>query len=263
MKAKERHELGSNELADAVSRLGQSLKPYITHILIAVVIVAAAIVWLSSQGKSSEKQHTDALLALPEALAAGGDYRAGENAPKIVQDKIDALDKYILKYPDSPGLPLAKFTLANELYNRALLTWAAAGDPTKVEEDLSRAAMIFKELEHRPDRFGAWSRFGLACVEEMRGKSKEAESMLIALARDNPNSDIELAANERLDRIVHYKPTQFAPAKVEQKPEATKPGAGNQPAVPQQPAGTPLSGQEAPNALAPPPAEPKASGTAK
>jgi hypothetical protein len=233
----DRHEMSKNELADVLGVWVARVRPYISHILIAIIVVVVGIILLVNRSRESRRQVDEAVLALPTALSAGGEFRAGSEAPKVLDRQIEALDSFLAKYPNSSVDALAQKALADRLYDRALLIWAdPKGNVAKGDADLTRAKDIYSRLADRKDRIGTESQFGLACIAAEQGNKQEAETQLAALAKANPGTPVETMANQRLDVLLHSKPLKFGP---EPKPAPPTP-------APKTGAEAPKAGTEAP-----------------
>jgi hypothetical protein len=211
MKATERHELATNELAQAIGSWSTRIKPYVGYFLIALVLIAVAIFVYQNRAKDTDRKNREALLGLmPAEQASAG---LGGSRADDVTKQIQGLEEYIKNYPSSSLIPLAKLNLANRHYDHGLLLWAEGKekDVGASDNDLTVAEELYKELVKEPGRIGLEAQYSLACTIAERGNKQEAEKQLLDLAKAHPGTDIETRANSRLDVLRNSKPLVFAP----------------------------------------------------
>ncbi len=219
MKKQERHELASNELMEMLSRWSEWLRPYVSHILIGLVLVAAAGFFIHGRLKTAEQRSTRAPFALAEAMNARPESPEAASGPTAGLDaQVDALRAYVEGHEGGGGLgTAARKVLADRLYNRAVVTWASAGEATRVQEDLASAGELYERLSMSPDPVGPHAEYGLACVLAMKGDREAAEGRLVDLAQRYPDSVIEGLANDRLHAIRNPEALEFAPEEAEEE----------------------------------------------
>jgi hypothetical protein len=216
MKATDRQQLTHNELAEALLQWWTQAKPYLSYVLIGVVVVAAAIFFVAHQDQQKKADEDKSLLAFLPALNGPS---TGEPIEQVSRQITD-LDGFIRSFPASPLVVAARLSLAGRYYDRAILGWAEPATKTSptFKNDFQEAKRRYEELVARNDDLGLEAKFGLACVtaelgddEAARAAAKaEAEKQFIALAKDNPNTSIETRANERLKVLRQAKPLDFA-----------------------------------------------------
>ena len=217
MKAKERHDLATNELADVLGNVIRKVKPYLSYVLIAAVVIIAVMWWRDKQRKDDLSVSTQTVQGFTVAMATWG------ADPFETQDrKVEAIEAFLRTHPESPLERLAENALAGELYNRAVVALVDQRDQVAVDADLDRAKQIYERLALGEDAISLWAGYGLACISAQKGQTQEAEEQFLALAARNPGSAIEQLANRRLDTLRHARSLVFD----EPAPEADIPADG-------------------------------------
>ena len=232
MKAKERHELATNELADAMSRWSRGARPYVAYVLIAAVVAVGAIVLHQRRKGESQAYRAETMRAFAAALYTGSD-EFDSDTMKARDKKVGAMESFLEAYPDVSLGPLAESCLAGELYNRAICARVTGRGQTEIDADLARAKALYEKLAKRNDEMGRWAQYALACITVQQVSREEGEKQLVALAKQYPESAIEQLANQQLETLRSARPLEFAPPEPatppadeddQAKPEA--PGAG-------------------------------------
>jgi len=218
MKSQERHELATNELAQMIGDWIARIKPYISHTLILIILIAVDVMVFQKYQKSSQGRTQEAMLSLMPAVSAGVNRIPGLTLPEMLDRQITALEKYIENYPDSPLLALARLSLANRLYDRGIVARADEAEESEADGYLARAGEAFDELKDAEGRVGELARFGADCVVKARGNATEAIDRLTQLAQQKPDTLIADLANERIEIIRDAKPLELShDEKVEEK----------------------------------------------
>lgn len=227
MKATERQQLTHNELAEAMLQWWTQVKPYLAYVLIGVLVVGVAIFFgvQSSQHKKAEEVRS--LIAfLPSLNGQGGE------PLEQVNSQIAGLEGFLRQFPTSSLVPAAKLGLANRYYARAIVAWAepAGKAGAAYQGDFQKAQELYEKLAGRNDEIGLEAKFGLASVAAELGeqdpvKKEAAKEQFLALAKENPNTLIEIRANERLKILREAKPLEFAPEVPVLKSSAAPSGA--------------------------------------
>jgi len=210
MKAKERHELATNELADAMSRWGRKLRPFAAYILIALVVIVGGMVLHHRRKGESEAYRAETMRAFTSALYAGSN-EFDPDTLKVHDEKVAAMESFLDAYADSPLRALAESSLAGELYNRAICARVKGRGQTEIDADLARAKTLYETLSRRDDEMGRWGEYALACIAVQQVSREEGEKQLVALAKQYPDSAIEQLANQQLETLRNAKPLEFAP----------------------------------------------------
>jgi len=209
MKSDERHELATNELAQMIGDSVARLKPYISHVLIAIILVAVGVIVFQKYYKSSQDRTQEATLSLMPAVNAGVSDIPRLSLAEMLDRQISALAKYVENYPDSPVLDLARLGLANRLYDRGILARADETEAAEADGYLARAGEAFDQLKDTESRVGELARFGADCVVKARGNATEAMDRLTRLAEQKPDTLIANLADERVEIIRDAKPLEL------------------------------------------------------
>jgi len=218
MKAKERHELATNELADTMARWGRGLRPYAAYIVIGVIVIVGAIVLYQRRKGESQAYRAETMRAFTAALYTGSGQFDPDTA-KVHDKRIAAMEGFLAKYPGSPLEHLATNCLAGELYNRAVHARVTGREQMEIDADLARAKGLYDTLARRDDELGRWAEYSLACITLHQASRDEGKRKLLALAKHYPETPIEQLANQRLEMLQRAKPLKFAPPEPVKKPD--------------------------------------------
>jgi len=229
MKAKERHDLATNELADMLGRWIERVKPYLSYILIGLIIVVVGIWWMNRRREASARAATDTMQGFLAALDTGG--VRGPGAGELFDLQIGGLQDFLAAHPDSQLGPLTRHTLAGLLVDRAVHAHVTQGDPAKIDADLARARDLYRSLTGGRDALAPMAEYGLASIDAFEAERStrpdrqaalaDAEQKLLELAKAYPDSAVGTLASARLDTMRNARPLEFAPPKP--KPEPPKP----------------------------------------
>ncbi|NIA21726.1 MAG: hypothetical protein GWP05_07125 [Anaerolineaceae bacterium] len=229
MKSDQRRELATNELAQMIMNSITRVKPYISHILIAIILVAAGLIAYQKYYKPSLDVSNEATLLLMSAVNAGVGQVPGLTMAEKLDLQLEALDKYIEEHPDSPVLDLAKFSRANRLYDRGLMARADETEASEADTYLAQAGEAFDELKDAEGRVGELARFGADCVVMARGNATEAIDRLTRLAEQMPDTAIAKLANKRIETIRNARPLVMRHVEKAEDAEGGKEGEKGEP----------------------------------
>jgi len=208
MKSDQRRELATNELAQMIMDSIARIKPYISHILIAIILVAVGLIAYQKYYKPSQDVADEATPSLMLAVNAGVSQVPGLTMAEMLDLQLEALGKYIEEHPDSPVLDLARLSRANRLYDRGIMARADEAEASEADAYLAQAGEAFDELKDVEGRVGELARFGAGCVVMVRGNATEAIDRLTRLAEQRPDTVIAKLANERIEAIRNARPLE-------------------------------------------------------
>lgn len=224
MKSERRHELETNQLAQAVSHLPELMRLYGSRILLALVLIVLVVAFIAMRVYSSRTAAAEAAnalgfarerltllqgfrpLAMEDPEARQATYR------QYVKEISDALE-LVVQNVDDPAL------LADALVARGDLNWTMAVYP-ELPEATTRPSLTLQEdregplatakqayedvLRHYPDNTMAVlsARFGLAAIAENAGDWSTAQEHYQAIVDNtNFNETFRKQAQERLDSL--------------------------------------------------------------
>lgn len=214
MRAEERHALEENDLAETTAAVIERLRPHLTAVAAAaVVLVGAAAAWalVSARRESTRAESWDAC------------------ATAINERSADRLADVIRRYPGTPASHWAQLTLADSASaegSRLLFT-----DKPRARERLDAAARAYEGLlAERPGGLAEErATFGLAKVRESLGSLEEARRGYAAVVAEYPASAVRAIAEQRIAALSRPAARQWYAWFDERKPEP--------PAAPAAPAG--------------------------
>lgn len=220
MRSDRRHELEENDLADTTAAVIERLRPHLTALAAAgVLLVGAAAAWtlVAARREASRAESWDACAtAITERSAAG-------------------LADVIRRYPGSPAASWAQLMLADSASgegSRLVFT-----DKPRGRERLAAAEQAYGGLlAERPVGLVAErATFGLAKVRESLGNLDEARRGYEAVVAEYPASALRGIAEQRIAALSRPAARQWYAWFDEQKPEssAAAPAAapGSEPAA--------------------------------
>lgn len=243
MKSKERHELQQNELAQWLSDVGRKVKPYVWHILGAIVIAILALLLVNMHRSSQRQAEVAGYQAMMNALNTGSDIDEKERPrpEQLLEMQVAAIDQFLAsRHGSGPYALQMRLAKADRLYSRSMIGWGNKEDPEVYLPQLEEARNIYRDLleveELAP--MHAQIAYGQACSVRMLGQLRnDAEllqrgrELLESVQRDYPKSPLAEVASARLDTIVDFRPLTLS-AETGGSPGGLLPD--NQ--VPQQPA---------------------------
>ncbi len=188
MKAKQRHELHTNELADWIGETSETLKPYsglIVAGLVAVVVVVAVIVYFRGASQRAAIAASDQLIT-----ALGMQSEGAAELQATVKD-----------YPGTPQANLAEMILGQNLLD--IGTSTLFHNKLAGRENISKSLNAFLEVQkntHDP-MLKAWALFGEGRAQESLGDLARAQVAYQQIVNDYPDSDVAEPARQHLKRL--------------------------------------------------------------
>lgn len=217
MKAKERHDLHTNALAEWLYVTGEKLKPYsglITVGLIAVAILAAIVAYMQTSSQSGAVAASDQLIAAMDMQSQG----------------FAELQATIKDYPGTSQAAVAELLLAEALLDSGSTT--LYHNKPAGRDNISKAMGLFDDVQkstHDPT-LRAWAMYGLARGAESLGDLDQARLAYVQLAKDYPDSALAGPARQHLVRLNQPAVKEFYEWFAVQNPQPPKAESG--PGVP-------------------------------
>ncbi len=217
MKAKERHDLHTNVLAEWLADTGEKLRPYSGLITVGVIALAiVATIFFYMQGASQR----GAVAASDQLFAAMGMQGLG----------LAELQATIKEYPGTSQAAVAQLLLAEALLDSGTTTLyhnKAAG-----RDNISKAMGIFDDVQKttRDPMLRGWSIYGIGRSAESLGDLNLARLAYVQLAKDYPDSALAGPARQHLARLNQPAVKEFYDWFAQQNPQPPKADTG--PGVP-------------------------------
>ena len=209
MKSARKHELQTNELADAMGHFVERIKPHARFIGYGVAAVLVAVI---------------VLVTLP-ALRGGSDPAGSEFNQALLTPDVQRLRDFVKDYPSAVQTPAARLLLAQRLMDQALRTGGGAAPDAKAKAAalVDEAKGLFEQVAQTPS-LEALARVGLALVAAQQGDVGKARTALEEVPAKWPQSIAADAAKGHLTLLAAYKPVAFSnePLEEPKKPEAAK-----------------------------------------
>jgi hypothetical protein len=245
MKSKHKHELQTNELAQALGRLVEWAKPHGRMIGYGAVAVLVLII---------------VLIVLPaiRGSAAGRNPAAEAFADALSSGQIQPVRDFLADYSKSEQITVARLILADRLLAevvRGVQVGAGEDAKAKAAKILAEAKDLYTQIaQSAPDR-ESMARTGLALVTIQEGDLDKGRAALAEIVSKWPGSLGAQKAKANLEALANYKPIEFSDEPLEEpKPPEAKPAEATAPAAAPAPAETP---KPAPAAKDKPAVEPK------
>ena len=254
MKSKHKHELQTNELADALGRLIEWSKPHSRMIsygaaaVLALVIVL--VVWPAIRGNAPARN--PAAEAFTEALESG---------------QVQAVRDFLSDYPKAEQVTAARLLLADRLLAEVVRGLRGApGEDSKARaaKFLAEAKDLYTQVAQQAPDCEPMARAGLALVTIQEGDLDKGLAALKEVTEKWPGSLGAQKAKANLEALAGYKPIEFSnepleePKPPEEKPAETK---APEPKAPEAPKPAEAKPAEAPKPAPPakdkPAVEPK------
>ncbi len=219
MKSRRRHELQTNELADALGRAIAWAKPrgrQIEIVLACILVVVLVLVLVPGPWKGSDRGET-AAWAFAQATRPGTD-------PEAVRGFLDA-------HPDAPQAPAAKIALAHRLVADVVDGSEPGEEPpteVQIEVDLAEAEAMCQQARDASEAYRPMAEFLLGLIAIQRGDLDEGREALRRVAQVWPDSVAAAGARAHLEELATYEPEPFSTEPLptaEEAPEAAGPEA--------------------------------------
>jgi len=202
MKSARKHELQTNELADALGRAITWAKPHAQTIaLVAAAVIVVAFV----------------LVILPALRGSAGEVASAAFALAQNSGQTQPLRNFIEDYPEAPQTPTARLLLADRLLQETVSTSNPTGDP------LAEARKRYAEVAESSELLRPLARVGLALVTVQEGDLKKGREGLQEVVSKWPQSIGAEKARSHIEALAGYKPLVFSNEPLE---EPKEPGAG-------------------------------------
>ena len=229
MKSKHKHELQTNELADALGRMIEWGKPHARLFGYGAAAVLALII---------------VLVVLPAIKgAAGGHDPAGEAfAQALISGQVQDVRNFLTDYPKAEQVPVARLLLADRLVEDVVRgTLMAPGeDPqAKAAKLLAEAKDLYTQVAQASPEREPLARAGLALIVIQEGDVDKGLLALKEVAEKWPQSLGAQKARANIEALANYKPIEFSNEPLEEpKPPEAKPAETPAPEA-KSPAATP------------------------
>jgi len=220
MKSRRRHELQTNELADALGRFVQRVRPHAWTVAVIAGAGVILVVVLISVPIMRSRAADDAACAFHAAVRAG---------------RAEALRTFLDGYPESEQASTARLLLADRL-----LRQVAAGevDPDDAEAMLEEAEAFYAQVAKASEDLAPMARTGLALVTLHRGDLEAGRKALEQVAEQWPQSVAAPRAKAHLEALAEYEPVDFSDEPLQEPVGSERaPPASAEEAVPGAPAG--------------------------
>lgn len=218
MKSKHKHELKTNELADALERLIEWSKPHarmITYGAVAVLaLIIVLIVWPAIRGSAA--QRNPAAEAFAEALDSG---------------QVQAIRDFLTDHPKAEQATVAKMLLADRLLAEVVRgVQAGPGEDPKAKAAklLADAKDLYAQIAQQAPDQEPMARTGLALAMIQEGDLDKGLAALKEVTEKWPQTLGAQKAKANLESLAGYKPVEFSnepleePKPPEEKPAETK-----------------------------------------
>ena len=211
MKSKHKHELKTNELADALERLIEWSKPHARMISYGAVVVLALIIvliiWPAIRGSAA--QRNPAAEAFAEALDSG---------------QVQAVRDFVADYPKAEQAAAAKLLLADRLLAEVVRgVQAGPGEDPKARAAklLADAKDIYAQVAQQAPDQEPMARTGLALAMIQEGDLDKGLAALKEVTEKWPQELGAQKAKANLEALAGYKPVEFSNEPLEEpKPPA-------------------------------------------
>ncbi|MBM4019521.1 MAG: hypothetical protein FJ288_14585 [Planctomycetes bacterium] len=230
MKSKHRHELRTNELADAIGRAIEWGRPHgrvIGYAAAGVLVLVVVLVVLPAIRGSAAARNPSAE-AFQEARLSG---------------QVQPLRNFLVDFPKAEQAPAAGLLLAGRLVDEVVRGLSAAGgedSQTKAAKLLAEAKDLYTQAALSP-ALEPLAQTGLALVTVQEGDLDKGRAALQEVITKWPQSLGAEKARASLEALAGYKPVVFSsepleePKPPEAKPAEAKPAAESKPAAPAPP----------------------------
>jgi hypothetical protein len=210
MKSQRRHDLQTNELADAIGRLVERIRPHAQTVAIAAAAVVVVIVVLVSLPIMQSRAAAEAAFAFNAAVRSGGP---------------EALRTFLETHPEVEQAATARLLLADRLL--AEVATGEVGDDD-ASSTLEEAEALYAQVAKASKDLEPMAKAGQALVTLQRGDLDAGRKALEDVAEAYPQSVAAAKAKLHLDALAGYEPVAFSeePLQTPPPPEEAPEGAG-------------------------------------
>ncbi|MBE3069351.1 MAG: hypothetical protein IMZ66_03855 [Planctomycetes bacterium] len=216
MKSQRKHELQTNELADALGRFIKRVKPHLQTIALAAAALIVVVV---------------VLVVLPAIRGSTTDRAAAAfNMAQGIGD-VQAVRKFLETYGDAPQAPTARLLLADRLVADVVSGMGAAkgAEPAAVAGMLDEAKRLYEQVAASSGlALKPFADVGLALVIVQQGDLDKGRAALQEVVTNWPQSLAAAKARAHVEALASYKPVAFSAEPLEAPP----PAAGDEEAAP-------------------------------
>jgi predicted negative regulator of RcsB-dependent stress response len=211
MKSTRKHELQTNELADALWHYYEQIKPHgqlIGYVALGVIVLVLILVVLptfrSSQGSAAEAAFVEAM---------------GSHQP-------DPLRNFLKQYPTAEQAATAKLLLADRLLSEAVRATPSPGEDLKAKAAklIDEAKELYGQVAQSSKAFEPLARTGLAMVTIQEGNLDAGRKALEEVVAKWPQSIGAEKAKANLEALAGYKPEPFSNEPLEEPKPSAAPG---------------------------------------
>ena len=216
MKSQRKHELQTNELADALGRFIERAKPHLQTIALAAAALIVVVV---------------VLVVLPAIRGSTTDRAAAAfNMAQGIGD-VQAIRKFLETYGDAPQAPTARLLLADRLVAEVVSGMGAAkgAEPAAVAGLLDEAKRLYEQVaaSSGPALLQPFAEVGLALVIVQQGDLDKGRAALQEVITKWPHSLAAAKARAHVEALANYTPVAFSAEPL----EGPKPAAGDKAAA--------------------------------
>ncbi len=201
MKSIHKHELQTNELADAIGRAIVWAKPHAqTIVLVAAVVIVGVFVFVilpAIRGSAGEMASVAFTLA----------QNAGDT---------ESLEDFLEDYPEALQAPTARLLLADRLLRQAV------GNPKPTGDPLAEARILYAEIAESSEHLRPLAKAGLALVTVQEGDLKKGREGLQEVVSKWPQSIAAEKARAHIEALAGYEPLVFSNEPLEEPTEPEK-----------------------------------------
>lgn len=201
MKGTRKHELQTNELADALGQAITWAKPHAKTIalVVAVVVVAVFVLVILPAVRGSASEMASAAFALAQ--------NAGDT---------QSLRNFLEDYPEARQTPTARLLLADRLLREVVSKPKPTGDP------LAEAGKLYAEIAESSELLRPLAKVGLALVTVQEGDLEKGREGLREVVSKWPQSIAAEKARAHIEALAGYKPLVFSNEPLEEPTEPEK-----------------------------------------
>jgi len=248
MKSQHRHDLQTNELADALGRFIEWVRPQARTVAVAAAALVLIIVLL---------------VVLPSMRSRASEATAAAFRMAVQTHEAEAIRTFLDNHEDAEQAPMARLVLADRLlYDVNTGPLMGQPDTTRTAEMLDEAESLYEQVAASgKERLKPLADVGLALVMLERGNLEEGLKALKAIMDAHPRSVAAVRARVHVEALADYEPVVFsdepleeAPAPEEPSAEATEAPADGPSAPTDEPPAPPAAAPETPDAASPKPA---------
>jgi hypothetical protein len=192
MKSTRKHELQTNELADALGRAVTKAKPHANLLGYAALAVVALVV---------------VLVVLPGLRGRGAAHNPAAEAFMAAEGSGETplLRSFLKEYASAPQVQQARLLLANRLVDEVV-----RGDPKASPTALAEAKEYYGQVSTALPGLASLAQTGLALVAIQEGEMEKGRAALEEVVKQWPDSLGAAKAKVQLEALAAYRPVEFS-----------------------------------------------------